>query len=243
MSSTYIPKRAMWIYAHPDDIEFSGAGTAAFWAQHGTEICYVLITDGNVGTDDMEMTQAELGELRREEQREACRITGVQQVVFLGYPDGRLVPTLTLRRDLTREIRKFRPNVVVCGDPSVYFSGTRINHPDHRAAATAAIDAIYPSADSPLLFPELAAEGLASHKINYVYVTNWEQANTYIDISSTIDTKIAALKAHDSQLGGWAELEQRIREWAANTGQKVGFEYAEAFRKITLREDKEEDEQ
>ncbi len=242
MSSEYIPRRAMFIYAHPDDIEFGVAGTAAKWARHGCEVTYVVITDGNIGTDDESLSPEELGALRRAEQQAAADTAGVAHCVFMGYPDGRLVPDLALRRDLTRLIRQHRPNVVVCGDPTtIITSNNRINHPDHRAAATAAIDAVFPSADSPLLFPELRDEGLLSHKVNYVYVSYSPDADLYVDISETMDIKLEALKQHRSQLGDW-DPEERIRDWAAATGRRVGFAYAEAFRKITLREDKVEEE-
>ena len=141
MQHDYNPKRAMFIYAHPDDIEFSAAGTAARWAQGGCEVTYVVITDGNVGSHEKGLTSVQVAETRRAEQEAAAKVAGVKQCVFLGYDDGLLQPTLELRKDLVRLIRDIKPEVVVCGDPTVYFpSNTRINHPDHRAAATAAID-------------------------------------------------------------------------------------------------------
>jgi LmbE family N-acetylglucosaminyl deacetylase len=157
--------------------------------------------------------------------------------IFLGYHDGLLQPTLELRQKLVRLIRKHKPNVVVCGDPTIYFSGdgTRINHPDHRAAAQAAIDAVFPAAEMRLIYPELEDEGIMPHKTNYVYVSYGRDSNYYIDISDTIDTKIEALRQHVSQLGNW-DPEERIKEWSAGTGKKVGFKYAEAFRRIVLKE-------
>ncbi|MCA9986478.1 MAG: PIG-L family deacetylase [Anaerolineales bacterium] len=235
MSNEYIPERAMFIYAHPDDIEFGCAGTAAKWAKYGSIVTYVVITDGNIGTDDLEMKPEVLAATRRAEQQAAADIAGVTNMIFLGYPDGMLVPDLTLRKDLTRLIREHKPNVVVCGDPTVVLHETRINHPDHRAAATAAVDAVFPSADSPLLFPDLLEAGYMPHKVNYVYITNWSEATLFIDISETIDTKIKALKEHKCQLGDW-DPEERMKSWAQEIGKKVGFAYAEAFRKITLRE-------
>lgn len=240
MSASYIPKRAMFIYAHPDDIEFAAGGTAAKWRRAGSEITYVLITDGSIGTDDVSLTQAQLAAIRQEEQLAAAAAAGVTQVEFLGYPDGRLEPTMALRKELTRLIRHYRPNVVVCGDPTVWIgSDFYINHPDHRAAAAAAVEAIFPSADSPNLFPDLLEQGYVSHKVNYVYISNTAEANVFIDISDTIDVKIAALHAHKSQFVNW-DPEPRIREWTANTGKKVGFAYAEGFRRITLREEEPE---
>jgi len=235
MSNFYVPECAMFIFAHPDDVEFSGSGTAARWTQAGSDVIYVVITDGNVGSHEEGMTATRIAEIRRAEQEAAARVAGVQTCIFLGYHDGLLQPTLELRKDLVRLIRQHRPNVVICGDPSVYFpNNERINHPDHRAAATAAIDATFPAAEMPLLYPELEADGLSPHKVNYVYVSSWQEANYYVDISETIDLKIEALRQHESQFDDW-DPEEPIKEWAAKIGQKVGFAYAEAFRRITLK--------
>ncbi len=235
MQHDYVPERAMLIYAHPDDIEFSAAGTAARWAKAGCEVTYVVITDGNVGSHQEGLTSVEVAEMRRAEQEAAAKVASVQECVFLGYDDGLLQPTLELRKDLVRLIRKLKPEVVVCGDPTVFFpSNTRINHPDHRAAATAAIDAVFPAAEMPLLYPELEADGFTPHKVSYVLISNPVEPTFFIDISDTLDTKLEALREHHSQLDGW-DLEEPIRAWAADTGQKVGFKYAEAFRLITLR--------
>lgn len=233
---TYIPERAMFIYAHPDDIEFGVAGTAALWAKNGAEVTYVVLTDGNVGSHETEMTAEKLAETRRAEQTAAANVAGAA-CVFLGYHDGMLQPTMELRKQLVRLIRQYKPNVVVCGDPTMYFppGGTRINHPDHRAAAQVAIDAVFPAAEMHLLYPDLDEAGIIAHKVNYVYVSYGRDANYYVDISETIDAKIEALRQHVSQLGDW-DPEERLREWAAGTGQKVGFKYAEAFQRIVLKE-------
>jgi LmbE family N-acetylglucosaminyl deacetylase len=236
VNNSYIPERAMFIYAHPDDIEFSVAGTAAKWAGSGCAVFYVVITDGNVGSHEEEMTAERLIETRRAEQRAAARIAGAQECIFLGYHDGLLQPTLELRKELVRLIRKHRPNVMVCGDPTIFFpSDTYINHPDHRAAATAALDAAFPAAEMRLLYPDLRAEGFQPHKVNYVYISNSSQPNHYEDTSETIEIKLEALRQHKSQLGDW-DPEERIRGWNAEVGQKAGYAYAEAFRRITLKE-------
>lgn len=235
MSNSYIPERAMFIFAHPDDIEFGTAGTAALWAKHGSDVTYVVLTDGNIGSHDPEMTAEKLAQIRREEQSAAARVAGAKQCYFMGEPDGRLQPTLELRKKLVRLIRQHKPNVVVCGDPNFYYSDTYINHPDHRNAGQVALEAVFPSADSPLIFPELVEEGYEPHKVNYVYISfGRRESNLYIDISETIDTKIEALRKHKSQLKDW-DPEQRVRDWTAETGKKVGFKYAEAFHRITLR--------
>lgn len=234
MSDTYVPKTAMFIFAHPDDIEFGVAGTAARWAQAGSRVIYVIITDGNVGSHEDGMTPERLAAIRRAEQTAAGEAVGAE-CIFLGYHDGFLQPTLELRKDLVRLIRQYRPEAVVCLDPTNFYPAENyINHPDHRAAGQAALDAVFPAAEMSLLYPDLAAEGLTGHKVDYVFVTFSERANYYVDIKDTIDLKIAALKKHASQLGEW-DPTPMVREWAAESGKKVGFAYAEAFYRITLK--------
>src|SRR5512139_412526 len=171
----YIPGSAMAVVAHPDDIEFTCAGTLARWARSGARICYVLCTSGEVGIAEAGMTKEKATTIREAEQRAAAQIAGVQEVVFLREPDGLLQPTLELRKKIVREIRRFRPEVVVCGDPTIVWSGDDyINHPDHRAAATAALDATFPAAGQPRLFEEIASEGFTAFKPRKVYVTTWD---------------------------------------------------------------------
>jgi len=236
MARLYIPKRAMVIVAHPDDIEFSCAGTVARWVREGAQVCYVLCTSGDVGIAQPGMTKARAAEIREAEQREAAAIIGVQEVVFLREPDGMLEATLALRKKLVREIRRFRPDAVICGDPQALWAGENyINHPDHRAAALAALDAIFPAAGQPNLFEELAEEGLSAHKVYKVFVIAWDRGEnyTYVDISSTIDLKIAALKAHKSQMGDWDPTES-VKAWAAERAKGLEIDYAESFRVITF---------
>lgn len=244
MSNQYVPKRAMFIYAHPDDIEFGCAGTAAKWAMHGCEVTYVLLTNGNVGSHDPEMTREKLAEIRQAEQRAAAKIAGVTNMLFLGYDDGLLVADLELRKRLVKLIRIHKPNVVVCGDPTVIFRGDRINHPDHRAAAKAAIDAVFPSSEMRLLHQEFEEEGIFPHKVNYVYVTTHENPNYYEDITESIETKIEALKQHaPSQFSPEFDVGKRMKDWAAQIGKEVGFRYAERFRRMTLEAVKDKDEE
>jgi LmbE family N-acetylglucosaminyl deacetylase len=234
----YIPESAMAIVAHPDDIEFSCAGTLARWAKAGARTSYVCCTSGDVGIDSPEMTRARATEIREAEQLEAARLAGASEVIFLKEPDGLLQATLELRKRLVREIRRFRPEVVITGDPTIVWAGNDyINHPDHRAAATAALDATFPAAGQPNLFEELALEGLTAHKPRKVYVTTWsENADIYVNIEETIDIKIAALRAHTSQMKDW-DPENSIREWAAERGKGKEMAYAEAFRVVTLVDD------
>lgn len=228
------PVRILGVFAHPDDAEFTVAGSAALWADQGAQITYLVVTTGGAGSNDPNQDLDELIRLRQAEQTAACAVLGVQEVLFLGYPDGALEPTLELRRALTRIIRRLKPDRVICGDPSVLFYGNDyINHPDHRAAAEAALYAVFPSAPTRPIFPELLAEGLEPHQVKEVYMTSDSaHVNTTIDITSTIERKIAALRCHKSQVdpgdGQW------IRDWAAETGKAAGIPYAEAFRVIKL---------
>ncbi|NLE75607.1 MAG: PIG-L family deacetylase, partial [Chloroflexi bacterium] len=178
----------------------------------------------------------ELGRLRKAEQRAAAEVLGVQEVVFLGYPDGTLQHTLLLRRDITRLIRRYRPDTVVTGDPTVRFSrGVYLNHPDHRAAADAALDAVFPSAGSYWIFPELLDQGLKPHNVSQVLISNPQERDYWIDISETIDLKVKALQCHKTQIRDWDQLDERIRQASSFTAQGHGMEYAESFRRIVLR--------
>jgi len=210
--SNYVPKSAMAIFAHPDDAEFTVSGTIAKWAQAGCEVTLVLCTSGNVGTHDAQFTRESLGETREREQQAAAGLLGVKNVVFLRHDDCELQPTLELRRELVREIRKYKPEVVITGDPQAWFyDHSYINHPDHRAAAAAALEAVFPCAEMELLWPE---DG-APHKVHAVYVGSSHTPNAWIDIGDTLDAKIASLKAHASQMGDW-DPSDMIREWASD---------------------------
>jgi LmbE family N-acetylglucosaminyl deacetylase len=235
----YTPKKAMVIMAHPDDAEFSCAGTVARWIKEGTEVVYVLCTSGDVGIAEPGMTKAKAAEIREAEQQAAAEVVGVKEVIFLREPDGLLENSLALRKRLVREIRRFKPEVVITGDPTVVWArDTYINHPDHRAAAGAALDAIFPASGQPNLFEELAEEGLTAHKVRKVYATSWEQSNTFVNISDTIGLKIAALRKHVSQMGDW-DPEPMIKEWSAEAAKGKEMAYAEAFRVVTLVSDED----
>jgi LmbE family N-acetylglucosaminyl deacetylase len=227
----------MAIVAHPDDIEFSCAGTLARWAKAGARISFVLCTSGDVGIDQPGMTRKQAGEIRETEELQAAKIIGATEVIFLREPDGLLQATLELRKKLVREIRRFRPEVVICGDPTIVWAGNDyINHPDHRAAATAALDAVFPAAGQPNLFEELRNEGLDAHKPRKVYVTSWSEGDVFINIEETVDSKIAALRAHKSQMKDW-DPEKSLREWAAESGRGKEMAYAEGYRVVTLVDD------
>jgi LmbE family N-acetylglucosaminyl deacetylase len=230
----------MVIMAHPDDIEFSCAGTMARWIKDGCEVVYILVTSGDVGIAEPGMTRARAAEIREAEQLAAAEVVGVKEVIFLREPDGMVENTLKLRKRLVREIRRFKPEVVICGDPTVvWVADSYINHPDHRAVAGAAIDAIFPAAGQPNLFEELAEEGLSAHKVRKVYVQAWnEQADTYVNISETIDLKIESLRKHVSQMKDW-DPEPMVKEWAAGAAKGKEMAYAEAYRVVTLVSDED----
>ena len=239
MSTFYIPESAMVIVAHPDDIEFSCAGTVARWVKAGSRVAYVLCTSGEVGIAEAGMTKDKASKIREKEQLAAAEIVGVEDVVFLRAPDGMLQPSLGLRKKLVREIRRFKPEIVICGDPTIVWAGdTYINHPDHRAAATAALDAIFPAAGQPNLFEELEEEGITAHKPRKVYVTGWSGSDLFVNIEGTIDLKITALRAHKSQMKDW-DPEPRIKEWAAERGQGKEMAFAEGYRVVTLVSDED----
>ena len=230
------PLRVLVVCAHPDDAEFGAAGTVAAWSKAGREVYYAIVTRGDKGSGDPEMTSERLAQIREREQREAAAVLGVKEVVFLGFKDGELVPDLTLRGAITRAIRQFRPHILISQDPTALFYNNRfINHPDHRAAGLAAVDAVYPTARDHLQFPEQLAEGLQPHKVAEVFLIQSEQPDILVDISETIDTKIAALQKHASQFEDPAALGDRVRERAKELGEQGGMEYAEAFRRIIIR--------
>jgi LmbE family N-acetylglucosaminyl deacetylase len=221
------------VAAHPDDIEFGLAGAVARWTDEGHTVVYCLITDGSAGSNDPAVDLRALAETRRREQVEAAALVGVHDVRFLGYADGSLQPSLELRRELTRLIRELKPYRVVCQDPTtVFFGSSYIKHPDHRAAGEAAIYAVFPSAETRPIFPELLAEGFEPHKVSELYLDLSLQPDTYVDITGTMDRKIASLLCHRSQVN--EEVEKWIREWAAEAGVKAGCAYAEAFRVMRL---------
>ena len=231
------PARAMSIHAHPDDQEFTVAGTLATWARAGSEIVTVCITSGDAGSNDStpaDMTRERLLKIRQEEQRAACAVLGITEVVFLGYEDGVLQPSIAMRRDLTRLLRRYRPNAVVCGDPTMRFYGNRyMNHPDHRVAADVALDAVFPSAETRFIFPELLEEGLQPHHVREVWLHGSERPDTFVDIAAVLDLKIAALREHKSQLGPW-DPAPFVRQWAMEQGKARKLPAAEAFRRMVL---------
>jgi LmbE family N-acetylglucosaminyl deacetylase len=229
----------MSIHAHPDDQEFTVGGTLAKWARAGCEIVSVCITSGGAGSNKHtppDMTRDALVSIREDEQREAGRILGVKETIFLGYEDGMLEASIALRRELTRLIRRHRPEAVLTGDPTVrYYGSTYMNHPDHRVAADVALDAVFPSAGTRLIFPELLAEGLEPHEVQQVFIHGAERPDTYVDIAETLDVKVTALRAHRTQMGEWDPGEM-ITQWAAEQGRRRKLKAAESYRRMILQD-------
>ncbi|HKF36272.1 MAG TPA: PIG-L deacetylase family protein [Ktedonobacteraceae bacterium] len=237
-------KAAMVIVAHPDDAEFGAAGTIATWVRDGWDAYYVICTDASGGgpddaTDVGPEARRKISETRKSEQRAAGAVLGLKDVFFLDYPDGLLQPTIELRRDLVRLLRKYRPSRVICQSPErswtpAYFLGRY--HADHLASGVAALAAIYPMAQNPWDFPELLKGGLPPHKIAEVYIMGAPVANHFVDITAVFDIKIEALLCHASQFVGRTEqMENIIRTRSADLGTKYGVAFAEEFHRAENR--------
>jgi LmbE family N-acetylglucosaminyl deacetylase len=224
-------KQILVINAHPDDVDFSAAGTVARWTGSGIKVSYCVVTDGQAGGYDPSVPRAEIPAIRRGEQTAAASAVGVSDVRFLGYPDGRVEATMGLRRDLARVIREVRPDRVLCPTPERNYVRMPPSHPDHRAVGSAALDAVYPDARNPFAFPELAAEGLEAWTVREVWMTGLAP-NHYVDVTDTFDRKVAALRAHVSQTGRMDDLEGFLRAWLARNAEQAGWpegRLAEAF--------------
>lgn len=231
--------RALVVTAHPDDVDFGAAGTVAAWVRDGVEVSYCICTSGDAGGYD-ETPRSEMGPLREAEQRAAAAVLGVKDVQFLRYPDGRLTPSIDLRRDISREIRRVRPDRVLTQSPEIWWARLGASHPDHRAAGEAAIAAVYPDARNPFAHPELLAEeGLDAWTVRELWImaAPEERVDHAVDITTTFDDKIAALRAHVSQTGHMDDLEGRIRTWSTGLARRFGLPtgaLAEAFQTVSI---------
>ena len=230
--------RAMVVIAHPDDAEWGCSGSVAKWCRLGWEVVYVLCTDGSKGTDDRDISSEQLVQIRETEQRQAGKALGLKDVVFLGYPDGYLEPSLDVRRDISREIRRWKPDVLITTSPNRDLVGSNyIGHPDHFAAGEAALSAVFPSARDHLTFPELLhEENLQPHKVGEVWVMSYgDDANFWNPLEEgDIERSIAALKSHVSQISNPEEAGNWMKKRRAALGKQIGSEYAESFRKFKL---------
>jgi LmbE family N-acetylglucosaminyl deacetylase len=225
-------RRVLVVTAHPDDCEFGAGGTVAKFVKEGKEVALVVVTNGDKGSSDRSMPSARLATIRAEEQRNASRVLGVEQVTFLGYPDGEVEDTRALRLDVAREIRRHRPDLVICQNPQrTYNLGA--SHRDHRTVAGVTLDCVYPLARDHLAFPELMPE-FEPHKVREVYVMQWREPHVVVDISDVMDLKIKALACHASQFRDFAAVEQRVRGRGAELGKAAGYAYAECFGRIVI---------
>jgi LmbE family N-acetylglucosaminyl deacetylase len=225
-------ERVMVVTAHPDDSEFGAGGTVAKLARDGRQVVYVIATNGNKGSGDRTMTAARLARIREEEQRNAARVLGVSHVTFLGHDDGELEDTRRFRLEVTREIRRWRPDLIITQNPhrthNLYAS-----HRDHRITAGVVLDCVYPLARDHLAFPELLPEH-EPHKVREVQLMQWGDPHLAVDITETMDLKLKALACHVSQVADFAATEARVRQRAEAIGKPYGYAYAEAFDRIVL---------
>ncbi len=231
-------KRGMVVVAHADDAEYGCSGTVAKLCAEGWEMVYVLCTDGSKGSGDREITPEELVRIREREQINAGKILGLKDVVFLRHEDSTLQPTLELRRDIAREIRRYRPDVVITTYPMRSLDGGwGVGHPDHMAAGEAALSAVFPTARDHMTYPEMLEEGLGPHKVAEVWIMGHPEPDVWIDVTAHIDTSIKALMQHETQVNGHSaeETEKMMREWRRKRAVGKGMEYAEAFKRIPMR--------
>jgi LmbE family N-acetylglucosaminyl deacetylase len=231
--------RVLVVTAHPDDVDFGASGTVAAWTAAGVDVRYCVCTSGDAGGFD-DTPRHEMGPLREAEQRAAAAAVGVHDVTFLGYPDGRLVADLALRRDISREIRRVRPQRVLAQSPEIWWRRLGASHPDHRAAGEAAVAAVYPDARNPFAHPELLAEeGLEPWTVGELWLMAApdERVDHAVDVTATVGRKLAALRAHASQTAHLDDLETRIRSLGGVAARRFGLgegRVAETFQIVTI---------
>lgn len=228
-------RRVLVITAHPDDVDFGAAGTVKVLTDAGIEVSYCIVTNGDAGSSDPHQSAAEIAEIRQREQRAAAAAVGVHHVVFLGYPDGEVEPTIALRRDLSRVIRQVRPDRVICQSPERNWERIYGSHPDHLAAGEAAIRAVYPDARNHHAHKVLMAEGLEPHTVPEVWVMAASAPTLVVDTTAAFGSKLAALRCHQSQVGEGEHLEQLLRTWGESQARAAGLDeghLAEGFRVV-----------
>jgi LmbE family N-acetylglucosaminyl deacetylase len=231
------PAKALVVVAHPDDIDFGMSGTVAALTAAGTEVVYAIATSGEAGPPD-DADRTELAAMRQAEQRAAATAVGVDEVRFLGLPDGRLLPDLALRREISRVVRQVRPVLILCPSPERRYDRIYASHPDHLAVAEATMCAAYPDARNPHAHPELLAEGLAPHPVNEVWVVGLEPTNLFVDITDVFDQKVKALSSHVSQVGWIEDVDAFLRGWATETVERLGLPegtLCETFHRVDTR--------
>jgi LmbE family N-acetylglucosaminyl deacetylase len=228
-------ERILVVTAHPDDVDFGVAGSVASWVKAGIDVAYCIVTDGDAGGSDRSISRPEMAAIRRREQRAAAAEVGVGEVTFLGYPDGRLVSSIELRRDISRQVRIHRPQRLVCQSPDRMWDRIGASHPDHLAAGEAAVCVAYPDARNPFAHPELLEEGLEPYSVAEIWMMAAPGADRVVDVTDTFDRKVAALMCHQSQVGDGQGLEARLREWLSAGAVAAGLapgRLAESFRVV-----------
>jgi LmbE family N-acetylglucosaminyl deacetylase len=232
---------ALAVFAHCDDAEWLFGGTVARLVGQGAEINYVVCTDGSSGGVDLSVSDEELAATRAAEQRAAADVLGVKEVALLGYHNDELSVTIDLKRDLVRQIRRFRPDLVLGLAPyRVMDAPVDWSHGDHMATGDATLQAVYPESLMPRIYPELLSEGWSPHEVTEVWVPAMADADLYVDVTDVAETKMAAIWCHTSQNGDangdrqWL-FEERVAPWMTEAGQRIGCRYAERFRRIPIR--------
>ncbi|MCW2613405.1 MAG: LmbE family protein [Frankiales bacterium] len=229
-------ERALVVVAHPDDVDFGAGGTIATWTEAGIAVSYCLCTDGDAGGFDPDVPRSDIAGIRRDEQTAAAKEVGVDDLTFLGYPDGRLTVSVELRRDISRVIRGKRPQRLLIQSPERNWERIYSSHPDHLAAGEAAISAVYPDARNPFAHLELAAEGLEAWAVPEVWVmTTADRADRFVDVTGTYERKLAALRAHVSQTSHMDDLDAMLRGWLGINAAAAGYaegRLAEAFKVV-----------
>lgn len=229
------PKDILVVLAHPDDPEFFLGASIARWVKAGHIVRYVLLTRGDKGSKDDNLTAGQVAEIRVVEQESAAEVLGVSSVKFLDYEDGYLIPDLAMRKAVVRQIRKHRPQILVTCDPTNIFpSHQYINHPDHRSAGQVVIDAVFPASGNRLFFPDLLQEDLTPHEVEEVWMSLTNQPDVKLDVTDQWEDKIKALKAHASQIGDPKAFEKRMLD-RLNIQDGAEFKYEEQFRRIQFR--------
>lgn len=230
------PQKILVILAHPDDPEFFCGASIARWIRAGHHVSYCVLTCGDKGTKDLTLDSDQLCSIRQEEQRAAANILGVNEIKFLNYPDGYLVADINLRRDITRVIRTIRPDIIVTCDPQTLFTAMGgLNHPDHRAAGQATLDAVFPAARDHLNFIELwKNEKLEPHIVREVWVCGTLQPDITLDVTELWEMKISALYEHKSQIGDPDKLAERMRNRRNPDSKPENPRYEEKFRRLIL---------
>lgn len=230
------PKVVLGVGAHPDDLDFIAGGTVAQWVKQGATAYYLVLTNGNKGSATSD-DQAAITADRQAEQQAACDALGVKEVFFCDYNDCELQCDNDVRRSIARIIRQVKPDVVLTFDPSMLYSAEHgmINHPDHRAAGQATLDAVYPMARDHLTFPELLKDGLEPHKVKTVLLHNLNDQNYCVDITDVMDAKLKAIQAHFSQFGDKPEITEAVHTIAKKAGKHLDCGYAEAFVRVDIR--------